>query len=156
MKRLMNSFTLTLWVASVILLTVLFTELPTEVPSHYNINGEADAWANKAFVFIFPLLTLFLWIVLSQMEKNPRSFNMPGFNKENASVEQLKLMSTMGFFLKHEVSLLLIYFTLKVLVESLDILKLNFGIWEFIFILFIFSTTLLYYGIKVNRIGKIR
>ncbi|WP_445666992.1 DUF1648 domain-containing protein [Kurthia sp. FSL E2-0154] len=36
------------------LLIIFFNRLPAEVPSHYNILGEPDCYANHWFVFFIP------------------------------------------------------------------------------------------------------
>ena len=64
----------------------LYTQLPDKIPSHWNIEGEIDAWASKNFgVFFFPGITLGLYLLMTfiplidPLRKNYPKFRIPYF-----------------------------------------------------------------------------
>ena len=64
----------------------LYPELPGQIPSHWNINGEIDAWTCKTFtVLFFPGLTLVFYLLMTflplidPLKKNYLGFIMPYF-----------------------------------------------------------------------------
>ena len=54
--------------SSVILIPIiigllLWNQLPEQIPSHWNINGEVDSWSSKGFAVFFPAILLaFHWL----------------------------------------------------------------------------------------------
>ncbi len=43
-----------------------YGSLPDKVPTHWNAQGEVDAWSSKKFaVFFFPLLTIGVWFLMA-------------------------------------------------------------------------------------------
>ncbi|MDD2402010.1 MAG: SdpI family protein [Clostridia bacterium] len=59
----------------------VYPDLPTNVPSHWNIHGEIDGWSSKTFAVIFyPLLNLILYPLMLIFPKlDPRSDNYSRF-----------------------------------------------------------------------------
>ncbi len=54
--------------------------LPDQIPQHYNIHGEVDAYASKGFVFFLPAINLVLALILNVIPKiDPRSENFAKF-----------------------------------------------------------------------------
>lgn len=54
---------------------LLWNQLPEQMPTHWGINGEVDAWSSKAFaVFFFPILLLALhWLCVAASCADPKS-----------------------------------------------------------------------------------
>lgn len=54
---------------------LLWSKLPEQIPSHWNINGEVDGWSSKAFVvFAIPAIMLgFHWICVLASSLDPKS-----------------------------------------------------------------------------------
>ncbi len=71
--------------AAIILAPVLaalyfWDALPDQIPRHYNIHGEVDAYASKGFVFFLPAINLVLALILNIIPKiDPRSENFAKF-----------------------------------------------------------------------------
>ena len=71
--------------AAIILAPVLaalyfWDALPDQIPRHYNIHGEVDAYASKGFVFFLPAINLVLALILNVIPKiDPRSENFAKF-----------------------------------------------------------------------------
>jgi len=58
---------------------LLWNQLPEQIPSHWNANGEVDGWSSKAFsVFGMPLIMLaFQWICTLGTGADPKKANHP-------------------------------------------------------------------------------
>ena len=58
---------------------ILWNQLPEQIPSHWNVNGEVDGWSSKAFaVFGMPAIMLaFQWICALGTGADPKKANHP-------------------------------------------------------------------------------
>ena len=63
----------------IVLGVILWNRLPERLPTHFNVDGEADGWSSKAFgVFGLPLIILGLhWLcVLGSLKGDPKAHNL--------------------------------------------------------------------------------
>lgn len=84
-----------------------YNSLPDNIPIHYNIHGQPDAYESKQTIWILPLIGLFLYIGMTLLNKIPHLFNYPTkVTSENAerlyrigtrTVILLKVISTLIF-----------------------------------------------------------
>lgn len=60
---------------------VVFDRLPEQVPTHFNLRGEADDWSSRAFAaFLMPAMMLLLYALFHLFPKiSPRRANMDRF-----------------------------------------------------------------------------
>ena len=73
------------FIGSVILLISVWSSLPDKVPGHYNITGEITRWGHKGEMLILPIVSLFMLLLLTVLEKNPHIHNYPSrLNEQNA------------------------------------------------------------------------
>lgn len=77
---------ITLIILAFIVGLFLYSELPDQVPSHWNAQGEVDAWSGKTFaVLFFPLITLVIYLLMTfiplidPLRKNYLKFAKPYF-----------------------------------------------------------------------------
>jgi uncharacterized membrane protein len=113
----------------IILPLYYFNELPTRLPSHFNIYGQPDLYRDKSAILIFPFLSLVLYIGLTILNKFPNVFNYPvKITNENAerlytigtkTIRILKFVIIATFFF-------LTYRTIKIVLNNTDDLGLYF------------------------------
>ncbi|PKK82633.1 MAG: hypothetical protein CVT49_12530 [candidate division Zixibacteria bacterium HGW-Zixibacteria-1] len=60
---------------SIFLLINYWSVLPDKVPSHFGVSGRADAWSGKAILIILPLVSLFLYTLLTLVCRKPQYCN---------------------------------------------------------------------------------
>ncbi|HDR04662.1 MAG TPA: DUF1648 domain-containing protein [Candidatus Marinimicrobia bacterium] len=60
-----------------VLVILSYFKLPAIIPTHYNAGGEADAFGNKAFLFVLPGISTMLFGVLTILNRFPHLFNYP-------------------------------------------------------------------------------
>ena len=97
-------------IALVCLLTApiyFYNILPDNIPIHYNIHGQPDAYESKQMIWLLPLIGLLLYIGMTLLNKIPHLFNYPTkVTSENAerlyrigtrTVVVFKVISTLIF-----------------------------------------------------------
>lgn len=91
MKKIKKTFSMPVFVSQLILVALmlgvglfLYDSLPEQVPSHWNVAGEVDAYMDKGLaVYLFPLITLLivmLFPILSNIDprkKKYKAFSRP-------------------------------------------------------------------------------
>lgn len=145
--------TLVVFFITVTFTAIQFPNLSSEVPSHYNIMGEADAWANKWFIFFLPLLGFGLWLLLGQIGKFPEYINMPN-GGEPLNEAQIQNSVNMLHALRNEMLLLMSFLTLKEVVTSIGY-PIHLGIWEFGIFIAMTTATVIWYILKNNKLKSI-
>lgn len=116
------------FIGSIIVLVIVWSDLPQEVPAHYNALGEVDRWGSKWELIILPMIGAFLALMMQVFERYPEWHNYPKrFNESNA--EQFYLHSRK---LMNQVKNICLMIFALILLESVFI-SLNwwsgFGIW---------------------------
>lgn len=151
--KLFNKITLAVFIITIVFTAIQFPNLPSEVPSHYNIMGEADAWANKWFIFFIPLLGFGLWLLLGQVEKFPEYINMPNDGKP---LNEQQLQNSVGLMsmLRNEILLFMSLLTLKEIFTAIGY-PIHLGVWEFVIFVVIMTVTIVWYVVKNNQLKTI-
>jgi len=128
----LSAFDRTLELSGKILLVVIwgltiyiFSKLPTIIPVHFNLSGQADDYGNKKTILILPALATLIYFGLTQLSKYPHKFNyVTKINDDNAQ-KQYSIATRMLRFLKlailliFSVIILFTYLTTKGLVNGL-------------------------------------
>jgi uncharacterized membrane protein len=64
---------------------VYMNRLPDEIPVHFKLSGQPDRYSEKGSLWIFPLVSLFLYAALTAVNRFPHVFNYPvKVTEENA------------------------------------------------------------------------
>lgn len=70
-------------------------QLPTTIPTHFNAQGQTDAYGDKMTILIFPIMATVIFIGLNQLVKYPHIFNyMTKITEKNAE-EEYSMATTM-------------------------------------------------------------
>jgi uncharacterized membrane protein len=86
-------------------------ELPEQVPSHFGISGQPDAWSGRSTLLILPAVAIVLWIGLTLLARIPHRFNyIVTISRENAAHRYL-LARTLLSTLNAEIIVLFAYLT---------------------------------------------
>ena len=59
---------------------LIFPQLPSKIPTHFNIEGKADAWGGPSSIFIGPgimgAVSIFIYVLLSNLKKfDPKKYD---------------------------------------------------------------------------------
>lgn len=75
-------------VASFILLSAAWPDIPERVPMHFGSSGRADSWGGKSTLVWIPMVTIGLYALLSLTERFPQNFNyLCGITEKNAAFQ---------------------------------------------------------------------
>lgn len=143
-KRVLDIIGICLWIATLLIILINYPSLPSEIPSHYNFSGEADAWATKAFIFFLPTLGIIIWIVLHFITRSTeldRYINVSTLYGPPSN-EQISSAKFLLDVLKFEIVILFSYLAIKDIYTAYG-KPFNLGMWEAIIILGIFGVTIL-------------
>ena len=87
------------WISVALLFGVTFYyygDLPEQIPRHFNIKGEPDAWGHKDSIWTFPILGISLFLIMFFLNKFPHLFNFPEkITPENAEKNYRKVTRVM-------------------------------------------------------------
>ncbi|WP_239703951.1 MULTISPECIES: DUF1648 domain-containing protein [unclassified Mammaliicoccus] len=143
-KRVLDISGICLCIATLLIILINYPWLPSEIPSHYNVSGEADAWATKAFIFFLPTLGIIIWGVLhfiTRGTKLDRYINVSTLYGPPSN-EQISSAKFLIDVLKFETVALFSYLAIKDIYTAYG-KPFNLGMWEAIIILGIFGVTIL-------------
>ncbi|WP_188454167.1 DUF1648 domain-containing protein [Virgibacillus oceani] len=86
-EKALNISSFLLLIVLILYVVQAYSNLPETIPTHFNANGEANGWGNKAFIFLMPAIALFVcFIPMYFLSKKPHMFNyMVKVTEENAS-----------------------------------------------------------------------
>lgn len=78
-----------------------WNELPDKVPGHFNGAGVIDRWGSKYELIVIPIVSVFLFLGISLMEKYPDAWNtgvkVTEENKERVYLEIKNMIVTLKF-----------------------------------------------------------
>ena len=87
------------WILSI----TSYSKLPSIIPTHYGLNGQADGFGHKSTIFLLPGITTAIVILLSALCKFPHKFNyLTKIDASNAMQQYsaaLRLMRFLQFFI---------------------------------------------------------
>jgi uncharacterized membrane protein len=72
---LMNGICIILLFGVVLYLIYDWSNIPDKIPVHYNFAGEIDKWSNKSELWVCPVLSVLLFLVLTVLEAFPQLWN---------------------------------------------------------------------------------
>ena len=76
---------------------LIFPQLPSKIPTHFNIEGKADAWGGPSSIFIGPgimgAVSIFVYVLLSNLKK----FDPKKYDEANDSLYKNFAVLTVAF-----------------------------------------------------------
>ncbi|MEK4028533.1 DUF1648 domain-containing protein [Pseudobacillus sp. FSL P4-0506] len=137
--------------ANVIYLFTQWSQLPEQVPIHFNAKGEADGWGSKGMIWFLPFITFILWAGMTVLERKPSLYNIPHLTEENKD-QMFANTRLMLNTIKTEIILFLIYTSWQSVQWSYG-KEVGLGYFELpVFLVVLFGTL----GVFLYRNRKIR
>ena len=56
---------------------IYFPRLPEEIPVHFDLNGHADGYSSKYFIFMLPFIAALIFLLLSYLSRHPENISYP-------------------------------------------------------------------------------
>lgn len=67
MRKNISWATTVLLVAHFLITFISYKQLPSQIPTHFNLSGEVNAWGDKSGIWYLPVISLILFILLSAL-----------------------------------------------------------------------------------------
>ena len=134
------------WLTSI----VTYNYLPEQIPIHYNGFGEVDNYGKKTSIFLLPIISSFLFVILSLINKNPESLNynveITEQNAENQYRNSIKMMRIM------KIIIVIIFFMIDIETISIAMKKSEgLGVWFLPSTLSIIFIPIVYFALKSKK-----
>lgn len=127
-EKYLDIATAIVYLAGIIYTIVIWSELPDQVPAHFNGLGEVDRWGSKWELILLPVIAAFLAVFMTFLEKHPEWHNYRKLNESNIKFQYRNSRLLMNV-LKNESVLLFVFLTYKteqVALGKIDSLSIGF------------------------------
>lgn len=151
MQKVMNFIGIFAWAVCVAVILFYFPQLPNELPSSYNLKGEVNSWANKWFIFIFPIVSIALWFWVARKESKTK----PVFEEGTTASRQFSNMTELLYVIRFEVMLFISWLTIRFVLQALEG-ENNSWIWDFLVFIIILIATSCYYALKHKKLAQLK
>ncbi|MCO0599105.1 DUF1648 domain-containing protein [Peribacillus butanolivorans] len=146
-EKLIDIFSLIIIVLNLIYLINEWSTLPDQVPIHFNAKGEADGWGGRAVIWFLPIVSIFLWSILTTLERVPYIFNFPVKVTEQNAERLYKNAQVMSVILKAEIIVFLFYTSWKSVQVSVG-REVGLGILELPIFLVVLLGTIAFFRVR--------
>ena len=114
--------------APFVYLALNWTAMPVQIPSHFGINGQPDAWGPRSHLFLLPAMALVLVTTLTIARRFSNHFNHPvrvtEENRERQRLLGLELLDELRFI----TATLLGYMSIQQMRTALNLTN-GLGVW---------------------------
>lgn len=76
--------------------------LPDAIPTHFDASGNPNGWGDKSDILFLPLISLFIFAMMTVLARFPRWYNYPFRITESNAQRQYQLATSMIRWLKTE------------------------------------------------------
>lgn len=115
--KIMNLFSLLLLLGMFLYTAIKWPSLPQTIATHFNFMGEADGWGGKENIWLMPVMSLLLYLLLTATTYFPGIWNVPGpvtaYNKNWIYRNVKNLLVFSKFVILLNFSYILLYHTGK-------------------------------------------
>lgn len=73
--RIISFLSLILLLGIFVYLLITWKHIPAKVPGHYNGAGEIDRWGGKYELFVCPIISIFLYLLITLLKRHPELWN---------------------------------------------------------------------------------
>ncbi len=94
-----------------------WTNLPSQIPAHYNAQGAVDRWGGKNQILFLPIVSVFLYVLITAVSFFPKSWNMPTKVKDENRLAVYRSMKTMIILMKVELVAVFFYITYQMTMQ---------------------------------------
>jgi uncharacterized membrane protein len=84
-------------------LLLRWSSLPDKIPGHYNFAGEIDRWGKKGELIFIPVISTFLYGLLTLITMIPSTWNLPGKITDHNREQVYRLARNLLLFMKIEI-----------------------------------------------------
>ncbi|WP_430787406.1 DUF1648 domain-containing protein [Virgibacillus flavescens] len=68
----------------------LWPDIPSQIAIHFS-NGEADNCGSKYFLFVMPIISILIWLLVQLLVRKPEKLNYINLTEKNKKIQFLKV-----------------------------------------------------------------
>jgi uncharacterized membrane protein len=102
--------------------------LPDTIPIHFGLDGKANGWGSKSFLWLFPIVAFLIYGLLTVINQYPHTFNYIVRITEENALPQYQIACSMLHWLKTEMIWLFAYIEWQIFTLATTETP-NLGIW---------------------------
>ncbi|MDF2512256.1 MAG: hypothetical protein K0S04_2122 [Herbinix sp.] len=125
-----------------------WSSIPEQIPGHYNALGEIDRWGNKSELLVLPVLSIFLYLLLTVICFFPAIWNLPTEVTDRNREFVYSNTLTMMILLKAVVLAIFFYLNLNSMQAK------NLSVYFLPVMLFLVFGILIFFVVRIIRISK--
>lgn len=76
-EKVLQAVGILLLIGFIALFSAVFASLPKTVPTHFNFSGVPDSYGSKFRLLTLPIMSVGLYILITVLERYPRTYNFP-------------------------------------------------------------------------------
>lgn len=115
LEKVLEVIALAGWLGTLVLVGLNWHTLPEQIPRHYNLVGEVDAYGGKSTVLLLPVVSSVLWASLTLLSRYPHIYNYLVEITEQNAARQYRLARRLIISLKAIVAVLFLGITWHVI-----------------------------------------
>lgn len=77
LQILAEFFSMAFFISAAVWLSISYTRIPAQIPSHYNAAGTADSFTNKSMLLVFIIAEAVIYLAITVVSFLPRIWNFP-------------------------------------------------------------------------------
>ncbi len=116
--KIIYTLSILLMVGTFIYLLIAWNQLPDKIPGHFNSAGEIDRWGSKYELFITPVISVFIFLGITLLEKHPEGWNtgvnVTKNNKDRVYKEIKNMIVTLKFLVILTFTFITVYSSLAI------------------------------------------
>jgi len=127
-EKTLDIVTAIIYLAGIIYTIVIWSQIPDQVPAHYNSVGEVNRWGSKWELILLPVIAVLIAVFMSFLEKHPEWHNHMKLNENNIEYQYRNSRLLLNV-LKNECVLLFVFITYQteqVAIGKIDSLGIAF------------------------------
>lgn len=139
---------LLLLVGMIIFVYINWNQIPQQVPTHYNANGEIDSWGSKYSILSLLIISIFLYGFITAVSFFPQIWNVPV--QITAENKEAVYLSTKNLLILVKVEIITLFFYLEyhtITSQPLTIMFLPV-------VLITLFGTIIFFTVQTIRLGK--
>ena len=148
-QMVIEILTLFVLVAQIFYIAMSWSDLPNKIPAHYNGAGEIDRWGSKNEILFIPIISVFLYGLMTLVTFIPSMWNIPTKVVEENKEAIYKSTRSLLVLMKFEIVVSFFY------VSIISLKGINLGSWFTPVVIVAIFGTIIYYIVKVVKMGKV-
>lgn len=149
-QKILFYFSVLILIIPIFYIIIMWSSIPSQIPSHFDAAGQADAWNSKTSIIVLIVIQIILFIIMTLSLMMPKAWNFPVKLTENNAPAAYRMTRSMLCWMTLIINLLFSYID----VQSIRCAAL--GVWFLPVTLGVIAAIIIYYIIRIVRLTASR